>query len=275
LGYILKLNNVRSDCIEDDAKSRENSDSESEKSKNESGSGSDGEEEEYVVEKVVNKRTAKNGKVEYFLKWKGYDSSQNTWEPKENLDCAELIDEFESQREKEKTKDEPPRKPKNSEKKKRRNSSSSNESSTVSSKKDDSSKDNKSKKRKADSEEKDKSLKDKNKEKEMEREKKEEKTKKDQARRMINDSKKSDDENDKETKEKSSDKSDKSSPFDNGLEADKIIGATDINGSVAFLVQWKNSNKAMLIPSKLARTKIPQLVIDFYEQRLTWHAEKE
>lgn len=40
-----------------------NSDSESEKSKTEPGSGSEGEEEEYVVEKVVDKRITKNGKV--------------------------------------------------------------------------------------------------------------------------------------------------------------------------------------------------------------------
>jgi len=222
-------------------------------------------------------------KIEYFLKWKGYESSQNTWEPRENLDCAELIADFESQRKKEEPKEEV-RKPKHSQKKKRRNSNSSNDGSTVSSKKDESSKDS-SKKRKADSEEKDKSLKEKNKEKEKEKEKekKEEKTKKEEPRRnkdpldSLNDSKKSDDENDKEKdkKEKSGDKLDKTSPFDNGLEADKIIGATDINGSLAFLVQWKNSNKAMLIPNKLARSKIPQLVIDFYEQRLAWHTEKE
>lgn len=151
-------------------------------------------------------------------------------------------------------------------------SSSSNEGSTVSSKKNDDSV-KEVKKRKNDLDESSKSTKDKDKEKEKPKKdkKEEDSSRRKEKEKNHNDSKHSDDENDKDPKEKST--KEKPSPFDTGLEPDKIIGATDINGELAFLVQWKNSNKAMLIPSKLARQRCPQLVIDFYEQRLAWHTD--
>ncbi|KAK5975172.1 Heterochromatin protein 1 [Trichostrongylus colubriformis] len=54
----------------------------------------------YVVEAVINKRKAKDGKVEYLLKWQGFPLEESTWEPEENVACHELIAEFERKRNK-------------------------------------------------------------------------------------------------------------------------------------------------------------------------------
>lgn len=58
-------------------------------------------EEEYIVEKILDKKYDEiDGTIKYFLKWKGYPDSENTWEPIGNLDCDELIEEFERNRNK-------------------------------------------------------------------------------------------------------------------------------------------------------------------------------
>ena len=75
--------------------------------------GSDG--EVYEVEKILDKRT-KKGKTEYLIKWKGKcnaggvlvaqsltlhriagyeDEAENTWEPTDNLDCEDKIQDYE------------------------------------------------------------------------------------------------------------------------------------------------------------------------------------
>lgn len=53
----------------------------------------------YEVERIVDKRRNKKGKWEYLIRWKGYGSKEDTWEPENHLlHCEEFIDQFNSLR---------------------------------------------------------------------------------------------------------------------------------------------------------------------------------
>lgn len=149
--------------------------------------------EKFVVEKLLNWHVV-NGKVEYFLKWKGFTDADSTWEPEENFDCPELIEAFLNLQKAGKEKYGTKRKPVP----------------------DSESDDSKSKKRR--------------------------------------------------------DAADKPRGFARGLDPEGIIGATDSSRKLMFLMKWKNSDEADLVLAKEANIKYPQIVIAFYEERITWHS---
>ncbi|KAG9280051.1 hypothetical protein AMEX_G5639 [Astyanax mexicanus] len=151
--------------------------------------------EEFVVEKVIDQRVV-NGKVEFFLKWKGFPDTDNTWEPEENLDCPELISAFLT-----------------SQKGVVENPDSN--------------------KRKSSTDE---------------------------------------PETDENSAKRKKELSEKPRGFARNLEPERIIGATDSSGELMFLMKWKDSDEADLVPAREANTRCPQVVIAFYEERLTWHS---
>ncbi|CAF1574903.1 unnamed protein product [Rotaria magnacalcarata] len=54
--------------------------------------------ERYEIERIVDKRY-RNDNIEYFIKWRGYPDSQNTWEPSSNIqgeEESELLAEYEA-----------------------------------------------------------------------------------------------------------------------------------------------------------------------------------
>jgi len=157
--------------------------------------------EEFVVDKILDKRV-RNGKVEYYLSWKGFGPEENTWEPKENLDCPDLIKAFEDKLKLKKEQD-----------KKKRPASS------------------------------------------------------------LSGSKEGGEE--PAAKKLHPEEAARPRGFDRGLQAERIIGATDSSGELMFLIKWKGSDEADLVPARQANVKCPQVVIQFYEERLSWHTSSQ
>ncbi|ODN05140.1 Chromobox protein 5 [Orchesella cincta] len=59
--------------------------------------------------------------------------------------------------------------------------------------------------------------------------------------------------------------------FGKGLQAEKIVGATEgDDGKLLFMVKWKDSDATELVTASEAKVKCPQVVISFYEGIIKW-----
>ncbi|KAK7886243.1 hypothetical protein WMY93_025864 [Mugilogobius chulae] len=158
--------------------------------------------QEFVVEKIIRRRVS-NGRVEYFLKWKGFTDADNTWEPEDNLDCPELIEAFLI-----------------------KNTHLTEEE-------------------------------------QCEIMPKEEMT---EQETEITDS---------SVLQQNTELSDSKPLLSSRQEPECIIGSTDRRGELMFLVKWKNSEDVALLSAREVSARCPQVVIDFYEQKLTWHCSED
>ncbi|CAH8843448.1 unnamed protein product [Trichobilharzia szidati] len=217
-------------------------------SKNSRESEESGGEDEFQVEKILKVRI-RNGRKEYFLKWKGYSEEDNTWEPEENLDCPDLIKEFEERRSREKTVASPARTSTGAESRARNRSKGSSLSSDTSKDQTEEAPEPAKKKRTSNlpaaTEE--------------------------PVTEIVSVPEKAKEVEEEDTKADTPKSSGKVRGFARGLKAERIIGATDSSGELMFLMKWKDSDEADLVPAREANIKCPQVVIRFYEERLTWH----
>lgn len=72
--------------------------------------------------------------------------------------------------------------------------------------------------------------------------------------------------------------------FDRGLTVEKIIGVTrdpkdpkdpKNSGELHFLIKWRGSHEADLVPAREANVKVPQDVIKFYQRSLNWSEDDD
>lgn len=166
---------------------------------------------EYVVERIIRRRIF-NGRVEYFLKWKGFTEAENTWEPEDNLDCPELIEAYLVKN---------PHMTENTEEDK------------------------------------------------WEFTPKEEVTEQETEITCLQQ------QTDSGVIQPNADLSDSKTHLSSYLEPECIIGSADRRGELMFLVKWKNSEDVALLPAREVSVRSPQVVIDFYEQKLTWHCGED
>uniref|UniRef100_A0A4W5M8Q7 Chromobox homolog 3b n=1 Tax=Hucho hucho TaxID=62062 RepID=A0A4W5M8Q7_9TELE len=173
--------------------------------------------QEFVVEKIIRRRVS-NGRVEYYLKWKGFTDADNTWEPEDNLVCPELIEEF------------------------LRNLCLSGENQVGE---------------------------------ENLRPVGPELVPKEELAEQETEIQVCSEQRHNDLQEPADQESDSPTALTCPLEPERIIGSTDRHGELMFLIKWKNRDEVALLSAREASARYPEVVVAFYEDKLTWHSGDE
>ncbi|XP_055608917.1 heterochromatin protein 1-like isoform X2 [Uranotaenia lowii] len=63
---------------------------------------------------------------------------------------------------------------------------------------------------------------------------------------------------------------DKPTGFDRQQRVEEIIGIIEEHGELSFLLKWRGIEVLEMVPSKVVREHVPEMVIDFFEARIIW-----
>lgn len=201
---------------------------------------------DYVVEKIINKRCFPD-MVRYLVKWEGYDSRYNSWEPEDSFNSRELIEEFEAEfrkkmsdlakrkrpnrtllyqkrREEKMRQEQGPRSPQTLTTYKHKRPSLPSKTPTASTS---------------------------------------------SPRPSTAESTTSSNGGATAADDSSSGEEDEHG-FKRGLEAESIIGAGKIDGQPSFLIKWKGDHPSEFIPTHIVYDYSPRLACNFYESKIVW-----
>lgn len=205
--------------------------------------------EDYVVERIINKRKVE-GETRYLVKWEGYDSRYNSWEPESCFNSREMILDFEENFRKKMSdlaKRKRPRRAQQFQQKREEMSTKCNRPNNVGRPRSIS-------KTQAQALTIPKPS--------LEQQQQPE----DSMDDPIDDH--DDDENIDNVSTSSGEEIEHG--FSRGLTPEAIVGAGKVNGQPSFLIKWKGNNGTEFIPTRIVYEYTPKLACAFYESKIVW-----
>ena len=63
--------------------------------------------------------------------------------------------------------------------------------------------------------------------------------------------------------------------FERGLLPEKILGAAEFKGNLYLIIKFKGDDEPHMIHNEVANKEVPQMIIEFYEKSLSWQPSED